>query len=326
MNDNAISQPDTFAIAFNEPLWQGAANSNTVQIVANPATNPTVVPSVATYNPSTDSIYLDADAPLHPGIAPYIIRVDGSVSNDQGYSGPGPNTLGATYYNPFTVTNQPDNGGTSPLKVVTGSNGGPNVTPGDLQLVTTPLGYASAQFTEPLNMSPTAFTRFSAMLDPRAVGSDNNLILENIPLNAQVAFNPNTNQLIMVPTQLVPNGNYVLALSDMQATNGDPLLNAAGQEAGVTGPTIFTSFAVQAGSISAAAVSEGPVVTTTTLASPTNQSTTSPSALTTTTPATRRAHPSRENVEARVTIKSIRSPRRPAVTATRWPAGPLGLV
>ena len=50
-----------------------------------------------------------------------------------------------------------------------------------------------------------------------------------------MAFNPNTNVLIIVPSQPTGNDLYLYSLSNLQAPNGDPLLNNAGQPAGANG-------------------------------------------------------------------------------------------
>jgi peptidylprolyl isomerase len=247
VNNNAIFQPDTLAIHFNRPLYAGAAGGSNVQLLAAPSYTP--VPSVATYSPTTNSIYLTPTAALQPGTT-YVIAVSGSVSDDQGYGGPG-FPLGQPFYDSFQVLNAPAGAGASPLRVAQDPGGQPRTLPADGSLWTAPLGYASVQFTEPLNMS--AFGRYSAMLDPRTAGSDNNTALENVPLNAKVAFNPNTNQLIIVPTQATDPDVYVLALSQIQAANGDPLQNSAGQTAGVNGPPVYVTFETQYSTIASAA-------------------------------------------------------------------------
>ena len=276
VNNNPIFQPDTFAIQFNKPLWQGAVNfkagpnntivtSNNVQLFANVNGTFTVQPSVATYSPATDSIYLTPTGTLSPGTT-YLIRVDGSVSDDQGFSGPDTNaggTLGTTYFNTFTIINPSAAPTSALLKVADDKNGNPETLPGNGLPWGLPLGYASIAFTNSVNLSPSVFTRFSAMLDARTTAPDGNALMTNLPLNAKLAFNPNTNQLIIVPTVLPANDTYVIALSNMQSSPTNPLLDPAGAVAGVTGLPFFASFGLQVSSpnvISAAAASEGSII------------------------------------------------------------------
>ena len=160
-----------------------------------------------------------------------MIRVAPAVSDDQGFgvadtSAGG--TLGTVYFNSFSIINPPVGPGSAPLKVADDANGNPETLPTNGTLWNQPLGYASVTFTEPVNLSPSVFGRYSAMLDPRTTGSDGNGALTNVPLNATLAFNPNTNQLIIVPTQATANGLYVLALSNMQSTTGNALLQPLG--------------------------------------------------------------------------------------------------
>jgi hypothetical protein len=112
------------------------------------------------------------------------------------------------------------------------------------------------------------FTRFSAMLDPRTLGTDGNAALESVPLNATLAFNPNTNQLIIVPTQGTESGTYVMVLGNMQSTKGasDPLLDSAGKAAGTAGPPVFASFGLEvaASAVMAAGRGASPAVVTAT--------------------------------------------------------------
>ena len=78
--------------------------------------------------------------------------------------------------------------------------------------------------------------RYSAMLIPRSGGLDNNNFdAGDAPLNATVTYNPNTRQLIIVPSQPVGNDVYLLALGNMNASANDPLLNNAGEPAAVSG-------------------------------------------------------------------------------------------
>ena len=111
------------------------------------------------------------------------------------------------------------------------------------------IGYGSVQFTEPLNLSSPPMGRYSAMLIPQS-GGLNNAAFDNadVPLNAKLAFNPNTNQLIVVPTVPLGNDVYLFSLSNIQATNGDQLLNNNGQFAGKNGAApYFASFGLSTG-------------------------------------------------------------------------------
>src|SRR5262249_24990844 len=59
-------------------------------------------------------------------------------------------------------------------------------------------------------------------------------------LNARLAFNPNTNTLILVPTVPLAGGSYLFTLSHMKAQNGDPLTNPGGRL------PIYSGFTVRA--------------------------------------------------------------------------------
>jgi hypothetical protein len=187
----------------------------------------------------------------------YAVRVAGQdsgggyVSDDQGYGGPG-YPLAHTFYDTFTVDGAVRNP-LSPFRVTATL---PAASTTDQW--TQPVGYALIQFTEPLN--PQSLGRYSAMLIPRSGGLDTNAFdAGDAPLNATVAYNPSTWQLIIIPSQPVGNDTYLFALSNMAAANGDPLLNNAGQPAGVSGnPPYYATFGLNAGgSASASAASRG---------------------------------------------------------------------
>ena len=250
----AVVQPDTISIQFNKPLFVGAAGNGNVQLIANPGPNFTVVPSVAAYSPTTDSIELTPTASLFPGTQ-YAVRVAGKdspttpsyVSDDQGFGSPDSNgALPHTVFDLFTVKNAPAGAGSSPLTVAVDAQGNPKLLP----LATNnnawgqAIGYVSAQFTEPLD--PTSLGRYSAMFIPWKGGlNDSTADAGDVPLNATIAFNPNTNQLILVPSQPVGSGVYVDSLSSMKAMNTDPLMNDVGQAAGVSGGSLL-SFVLRA--------------------------------------------------------------------------------
>src|SRR6185437_15820955 len=112
-------------------------------------------------------------------------------------------------------------------------------------------------FSEGLNMQ--SLGRFSAMLVPHSGGlTTGGSGYADVPVNAKLAFNPNTNQLIMVPTQPLANSVYLFSMSGMKATNGDTLTNApvystfqlaAGALPAVSLPSSSPSTPVPAGSI-----------------------------------------------------------------------------
>ena len=260
----AVFQPDTITIRFNKPLFAGAAGNGNVQLIANPGPDFVVVPSVAAYSPTTDSIELTPTAPLFPGTQ-YAVRVAGKdtpttpsyVSDDQGFGQQDSNgALPLTFYDLFTVTNAPAGAGTSPLKVAVDAQGNPLLLPLAINTNAWPLpvGYVSAQFTEPLDT--TSLGHYSAMFIPWKGGlNDNAADAGDVPLNATTAFNPNTDQLIIVPSQPVGNGVYVDSLSNIKAAvNEDPLLNDAGQAAGVSGGAYYRSFFEQVAGMSTAVV------------------------------------------------------------------------
>jgi hypothetical protein len=96
------------------------------------------------------------------------------------------------------------------------------------------LAEVSVELTEPPDFN--AWGRYSAILISRFGGLDpNSFDTGDVPLNAVVAYNPSSDQLIIVPTQLIGNDTYLLALSNIKGPTGDALLNSAGQPAGVNG-------------------------------------------------------------------------------------------
>ncbi|MDR3632769.1 MAG: Ig-like domain-containing protein, partial [Isosphaeraceae bacterium] len=253
INNNLIYQPDTIAIHFNKPLFAGAANGNTVQLLAKQGSSDTVVPSVAAYSPTTDSIDLTPTALLNPGTV-YLIRVAGQdsgsayVSDNQGYGNPG-YPLATTFYDTFTVRNVPVGAGQAPLQVAT-ANGGPDTMPTTGVIWNVPVGYASITFTQPVALS--SFGRYSAMLVPAGGGLNPTAFdAADVPLNATLAFNPNLNVLIITPSQPVGNDLYLYALSGIDAAqaNGqpnpaDPLLNNSGLRAGGGNAPYYKTFEV----------------------------------------------------------------------------------
>jgi hypothetical protein len=228
INNNAVFQPDTIAINFNQALYPGVvggANANKVQLL-DTAAGYTPVPSAVAYSPTTRSIYLTPEAALQPGRT-YLIRVDGSVSNDQGFGGPG-GAMGQPFYDSFSVINPPAPTSTGSLQVVRDASGNPVTLPQSAVNWTLPVGYASVSFTEAVNLA--SLGRFSATLKPRKGGLSDTGNYDNAdsPLNAKLAFNPNTDRLIIVPTQPMGNDLYLFALSAMTSMSGDPLTNPGG--------------------------------------------------------------------------------------------------
>ncbi|MDR3637148.1 MAG: hypothetical protein P4L84_25315 [Isosphaeraceae bacterium] len=72
-------------------------------------------------------------------------------------------------------------------------------------------------------------------------------MLTNVPLDMKLVFNLNTNQVIIVSAQRASNGSYNFRLGKVQLTTRDPLLNNAGQVAGVNGSSCFGPFEINVG-------------------------------------------------------------------------------
>ena len=105
INNNLIAQPDTIAIAFSRPMDFLTTNTSTVHLFAKTATGMTALPAGVTYSPTTQSVYLTPESALFPGVT-YLIAVDGSVTDDQGFPGTGV-PLGTPFYDTFMVTAGP---------------------------------------------------------------------------------------------------------------------------------------------------------------------------------------------------------------------------
>ena len=70
----------------------------------------------------------------------------------------------------------------------------------------------------------SSLKRYSVRLVPQKGGLNNNgPDVADAPLNAKLAFNPNTNTLIIVPTVPIGNDVYRYYLAGFKATNGDVL-------------------------------------------------------------------------------------------------------
>lgn len=229
IHNNTIPQPDTIAIGFNKALNFLTVNTTTVQLLGP---SNTVIQAGVAYSPTTKTIYLTPEAKLSPGIT-YTIKVAGSVSDDQAF--PNPDlafSLGKAFTTTFKVNSEGAGAGTSPLQVVK-QNGHLAVSPGP-GTRTTPFGYASIPFTEPLDM--TSLGRFAVKLTLQAGGiNQNGFDAADAPINAKLAFNPNTNTLIVVPTVTLGSGTYLYTIGHMKAKNGDSL----------GGTPLYTKFTVQ---------------------------------------------------------------------------------
>jgi hypothetical protein len=230
IDNNRIAQPDTIGITFNKPLDTYTVNPSTIQLFAQD--NPTPLAAAVAYSPTTDTAYLTPETALLPGPV-YFVRVGGAVSDDQGFPNPGV-TLGTTQTISFTVASAGAGPGKAPLTVV-------QTNPLSGTEWTSPLGYGAVTFSEPITLS--SLGRFSAMLVPQTGGvTTGGSGYADVPLNAKLAFNPNTNQLIIVPTEILRNDVvYLFALSGITATNGNKLAG-----------TVFATFLWNTGGSSAA--------------------------------------------------------------------------
>ncbi len=251
INGNVIAQPDTIGVQFNKPLNSWTVNSSTVHLLANPAPGQYhLVSAPVFYSPSTQTAYLTPGETLSPGVN-YVIAVDPTVSDDQKFPSTGV-TLGQPFYATFAVnglgvTNH------SPL-TVTGT------TPADKSPWTVPLGYATVHFSEAIDLQ--SLSRFSAMLITKTGGlTTGNSGYADVPVNAKLAFNPNTNDLIIVPTGLLPN--RIIDLFSMQgitAQNKTDVLQGTPVYA-----TFLLNYASTAASVRQASVSANDFVATVTV-------------------------------------------------------------
>ena len=225
--NNVIYQPDTIAIAFNKPLDILTVNQGTVHLFVETPSGLLTEPTAVAYSPTTQSVYLTPEAPLFPGNV-YLIAVESAVTDDQSFPNPG-TPMARAFYTTFSVWNGPAGAGQGPLRVLQDASGAPVLSPAAGKVVTTPFGYASVAFTEPISLA--SMGRYSATLVSAAGGlNPTGLDTADPALNARLAFNPNTNQLIIVPTQPVGNDLYLYALggifaakSDMSPNWSDPL-------------------------------------------------------------------------------------------------------
>jgi streptogramin lyase len=219
INNNTITVPDTIAIAFNKPLDFLTINTSSVQLLAGPSKQP--VSSGVAYDPATKTIDLTPAAMLNPNTV-YTIRVAATVTDDRAF----PNT-GTGLAQPFTTTFRlgivrlPVE--TSPFRILNGGNG---------QLAPWPTGsaasldYVSVPFSEPLKLS--AIQQGSIVLTQQSGGLNDTAFDAGDPaVNVQTAFNPNTNQLIVVPTTATGTGRFRLALTNLTSITGEHLIGGA---------------------------------------------------------------------------------------------------
>ena len=209
-------------------------NTNTVQLLAGPSNTP--VNAAVAYSPTTNSIYLTPEAILKPGTV-YTVRVSQSTTGDQGFPNPGypPH---ATFTTTFQVAPGPLKHETSPLTVLTTAGMHPAISPG-YGVRSTSFGYASISFSEPI--AKALLGRYSVTLTLQAGGLSNSAFdAGDPPLNARLAFNPNTDQLIVVPTVLTGDGIYMISLSHIRGADGSLLTSSTGSA------TVYASFQVKA--------------------------------------------------------------------------------
>jgi hypothetical protein len=222
-NNATIPQPDTIAIAFNKPADFLMINGSTIQLLAGP-TN-TVVNAAVAYNPTTNTAFLTPEAILSQGTT-YTIKVSGQITDNQAFPNPDHAfSLGTTIVRTFQV-NADAVTGAGPL-VVMSSNGHVLATPAFGSTRTTPLGYVSIPFSEAVNLASLGAT--TVTLTGQKGGLNNGALdAADAPLNVRIAFNPNVNTMIIVPTVLVGNDTYHYSIGAMSAANGDPLTNPGG--------------------------------------------------------------------------------------------------
>ncbi len=215
-----IAQPDSIAIRFNKAMDFYQINNTTITLSAVLAgsSTPIVVPAAVTYSPSNDTAYLTPTSMLTPGTK-YIVSVSGALTDDTNFPSTG-TPLGVNYATSFEVNSGPVTPSTGPF-VVTAT------TPVNGTIAQGPIGYVSVTFSAAL--STQSIGRYAIMVTPNPAAPNN-----YVPVNAQYAFNPNTDQLIIVPTDVLGNAIDYLSLSNLNAANTNaPLQNNIGQAAGV---------------------------------------------------------------------------------------------
>ncbi|MDR3634721.1 MAG: Calx-beta domain-containing protein [Isosphaeraceae bacterium] len=225
-NNSNIPLPDTIAIGFSRPMDTYTINTKTVQLLPQGSSTP--VTAAVTYSPATMTAYLTPEAMLTPG-TPYTINVTTAVTDDEGFPATGV-PLAQGLSRTFTVTGAPP-AGRSPLTVTaTSPAAGTNWSQ--------PLGYGTVTFSEALTLDASHVGRFSAMLVPHTGGvTTGGSGYADVPYDAKLAFNPNTNQLVLVFTGVADASSsgvlQVFALTGIHASNGDALQPDPGTSAPV---------------------------------------------------------------------------------------------
>ncbi|MDR3637919.1 MAG: hypothetical protein P4L84_29205 [Isosphaeraceae bacterium] len=228
VNNNVIPWFDALAITFNKAMDIQHVNSSYVQLLQKPSTSGTytqVTGVTVAYNPGTLTAYLVPNVPLQATYgtsAIYLIVVSATLDDNTGYPNPGTHTLGMTYYNTFTLQSQSPPTNTSPLTILQ-QNGSDVSTPANGSLTGSTIGYGTVTMTEAVN--PASLGPYSFTLIPRSGGtSSTQFDSADLPVNAVVTFNPNTNQLVIIPTVPLGSDVYLYTLTTpMKATNGDSL-------------------------------------------------------------------------------------------------------
>ncbi len=219
INNNQIPQPDTIGVQFNKPLNAYTVSTSTVQLFGQGSTS--ALPAAVAYSPATNTAYLTPETMLKPGTV-YYVAVNG-VSDDAKFpaldNAPGGALSG--FSTSFTVNAAGTGGpGSAPLSILA-------TNPPNNQIFSKPFGYAAVTFNEALSttLSQSILSRFSAMLISHTGGVTTGTSgYADVPLNAKLAFNPNTDQLIMVPTGNVLNNTiYLYSLHGITTTNGEAL-------------------------------------------------------------------------------------------------------
>lgn len=218
-----IPQPDTIAIKFNKPVDFLTITPDTVRLLAGPSKTP--MAAAVAYSPTTTTVYLTPEAVLDPRKT-YTVRVAASVTDDQSFPKPDKAySLGKDFTTTFTVKSAGVGPGKAPLVVLSQSG----------HLLTTPgfcvrkalFGYASIPFSETVDMK--SLGRFSVELLVRSGGTSTTAFdLSDPALNVRLAFNPNLNMLIVVPTVPLANDTYKYVISDVKGAKGDSLVNPGG--------------------------------------------------------------------------------------------------
>ncbi len=217
INGSTIPEPDTIGVQFNKPLDSYTVNDSTVLLFAQGANGP--VSATVAYSPTNDTAYLTPQITLRANTV-YYVGVNG-VSDDHTFpsadTAPGGTVSG--FATSFKVN--PTSPKVSPTLMVSGTSPQNGTPYGNA------LGYASVMLSEPLNpaLAQSILGRFSVMLISHTGGFTTGTSgYADVPLNAKLAYNPNTDQLIIVPTGVLQNDTiYLFSLQGLAAMNGDRL-------------------------------------------------------------------------------------------------------